>query len=91
MGRPRTTSSEIADNFMLAREIGPSRGMRLHDGKKIYRSVQSWQAERVVLVTGEIEWRLFWRGINVVQKLGDMQPAELREWIIEEVEELYSN
>jgi len=91
MGRPRTSASEIADNFVLWKETGPSKGMALHKGKQIYRSVQSWQAERVVLMTDEIEWRLFWRGINVVQRLGDMQPAEMREWLITEIDELFDN
>ena len=91
MGRPRTPASQIADGFILRKELGPTRGMGLHKGKQIFRSSQGWQAERVVLMTDEIEWRLFWRGIHVVQRLGDMQPAELREWLITEIDELFDN
>jgi hypothetical protein len=91
MGRPRTSASEIADSFVLSRETGPSKDMALHKGKQIYRSWQNWQAERVVLMTDEIEWRLFWRGTHVVQRLGDMTPAELREWLITEIDELFDN
>lgn len=89
MGRPRTSAAEIADNFVLWRERGPTRGIALHKGKKIYRSVQSWQAERVVLMNDEIEWRLFWRGIHVVMRLGDMTPEEMRDWLITEIDELF--
>ena len=90
MGRPRTTASEIADGFLLHREIGPSVGMSLHKGKQIYRSRQ-WQAERVVLMNDDIEWRLFWRGTHVVQRLGDMEPDEMRDWPITEIDELFDN
>lgn len=88
MGRSRIPASEIADGFLLKHEVGPSKGMKLHKGKKIYRS-RGFQAERVILMTDEIEWRLFWRGTHVVQKLGDMNPVEMREWLITEIDELF--
>ena len=91
MARPKTSAAEIADSFMLAKETGPSKGMSLHKGKQIYRGLQTWQAERVVLMNDEIEWRLFWRGTHVVMVLGDMTPVELREWLVTEIDELFDN
>lgn len=88
MGRPRTPASQIVDGFSLAREVGPSVGMALHKGKKIFRSVQGWQAERVVMMDDEIEWRLFWRGHHVHMRVGDLEPTEMRDWLITEIDQL---
>ena len=90
MGRPRIPPSKIADSFVLQLDLGPDARFPLHKGKKIFRGIQSWQAERVVLMNDEIEWRLFWRDTHVVQRLGDMTPDELRAWLIEEIDELYA-
>lgn len=89
MGRKRIPASEVADGFELKREVPPPKDMSLHKGKQIFRSRGRWQAERVVLMNDEIEWRLFWRGHHVVQRLGDMSPSELREWLITEIDELF--
>lgn len=89
MTRPRIPASQIADSFELISEEGPSKGIRLHKGKQIYRSIQRWQAERVVLMNDDIEWRLFWRGTHVHMRLGDMSPTEMREWLITEIDELF--
>lgn len=90
-GQPRTPASQLADGFMLSREFGPSPGMGLHKGKQIYRSGRDWQAERVVLMDDRIEWRLFWRGLHVHQRLGDLGPTEMREWLVTEIDELFDN
>ena len=90
MARPRTPASEIADGFLLIYDKGPSKGIQLHKGKKIYRS-REWQGERVVLLNDDIEWRLFWKGTHVHQRLGDMTPTEMREWLITEIDELFDN
>jgi hypothetical protein len=88
-GRPRRTGGEIADSFVLTRELPASRDMLLHKGKKIFRT-GPFQIERVVLMNDDIEWRLFWKSINVVQKLGDMDSTQLRAWIISEIDELFA-
>tara|TARA_R110002167_G_scaffold65480_4_gene185318 strand:+ start:484 stop:765 length:282 start_codon:yes stop_codon:yes gene_type:complete len=88
-GRPRKPASQLADGFILCRELPPSTGMGLHQGKKIYRSGRDWQAERVILMDDRIEWRLFWRGIHVHQRLGDLEPTEMREWLITEINQLH--
>jgi len=89
MGRPRKPASEIADSFLLRKELGPSVGMALHKGKKVYYAYGGWQAERVILMNDEIEWRLFWKGHHVVQRLGEMTPEEMRDWLITEIDELF--
>lgn len=91
MGRPRRPASEIVDGFRLSKEEGPSKDMGLHKGKKIFRSGRDWQAERVVLMNDEIEWRLFWKSHLVHTRLGEMEPTEMRDWLITEIDELFDN